>query len=431
MSGNWQTITTPYPSVELEGLKAGSYEMQVTAIGATGLTSSVSKTTFNVTPQLTIPTAPQNVSISPIDQYTGLLTWDQTSDIQVIYGGSVLIYHSPVLTGATWDESTVIISSVAGKQSSAVVPLLAGTYLVKFRTSSGTNSNDFGSTVITLSEPDPLLTIATIQEETGSFAGTKSALIYDAIKGGLVLSVGALFDTLDKIDNLPLIDLLGGVTPTGQYEFSSIIDVGGICDVNLTRRLKVGPYNIATTFDENIANLDTWGDFDCIDVTDANAFLYVRATDDNPTVLIFDSILANIDTWTDFDYGFASWSEWRICTNNLLRGRAFQFKMIAMSEQANQNIVIKELGVVAKLRQRIEVSSSTITSGAAMYQVNFANNFHVAPAVAITPTQTYTGDYYVIGSITNSGFQVTFYDSGANIVSRNFNYTAVGYGRRF
>lgn len=434
MAYNWETVTTEFPSLELKGLDAGTYEVEVVAINGAGLQSAASTTRISVTPQEYVPDAPTNLSISPIDEFTALLSWDQSTDIQVYIGGKVLINHCSLTSGATWDTSASLINSVSGGQSATIVPLLEGTYLVKFSTSQNIRSINAATTSIVLSEPDPLLTISTIQEEASNFPGTGSALIYDAVKNGLVLSIGANFDTFAEdggFDDLGPIDSLGGVKPSGEYLFSSIIDAGAPCDVNLIRRLKVDPYNVALTFDDNVGEIDTWGDFNGSDVTDANPILYVRTTNDNPTSILIDGFTANLDLWTDFDFGYASWSEWRICTNNLLRGRAFQFKVIATSEQVSQNLVIKELGVIAKLRQRIERSTSTITSGAAMYQVNFTNNFHVAPSVSICPTQTSSGDYYTINSITNSGFQVTFYDSGANIVSRNFNYTAVGYGRRF
>lgn len=434
MSYNWQQLTTEAPAIEVSNLDAGVYEFEVVAVNALGEVSNTSTIRQTIAPQQKVPSSPTNVSISPIDEFTGLLSWDRSTDIQVVVGGKVLIYHQPVLTGASWDASTEIIRDVSGSQASAIVPLLEGTYLVKFSTNANVRSNSFGTATIKLSEPDPVLTVSTITEDTSNFPGNESGLIYDAIKDGLVLKLGDLFDSfaLDgEFDDLPNIDYVGGVNSYGEYYFSSVVDLGAVCDVQLIRRLAVEPYNVATLFDNNAGEIDTWGDFDCIDVTDANATLYVRSTDLDPSSADIDSFTTNIDSWTDFDYGFATWGEWRICTNNFLRGRGFQFKAVVTSAQESQNIVVKELGVTAKLRQRIERSSADITSGASTYTVNFVNNFHAAPAIMITPVQTYTGDYYTITSVTSSGFQVSFFDSAASAVSRVFNYTAVGYGRRF
>jgi hypothetical protein len=40
-----------------------------------------------------------------------------------------------------------------------------------------------------------------------------------------------------------------------------------------------------------------------------------------------------------------------------------------------------------------------------------------------------TADYFTIGSVTRTGLQVTFRNSGGTAVSRQFTYTAIGYGR--
>jgi hypothetical protein len=40
-----------------------------------------------------------------------------------------------------------------------------------------------------------------------------------------------------------------------------------------------------------------------------------------------------------------------------------------------------------------------------------------------------TGDYFEVTSISGTGFTVTFKNSAGTAVSRNFNWSAVGYGR--
>jgi hypothetical protein len=41
-----------------------------------------------------------------------------------------------------------------------------------------------------------------------------------------------------------------------------------------------------------------------------------------------------------------------------------------------------------------------------------------------------TGDYFAIASVTRTGFQVTFRNSAGSAVSRQFTYTAIGFGRQ-
>jgi len=62
--------------------------------------------------------------------------------------------------------------------------------------------------------------------------------------------------------------------------------------------------------------------------------------------------------------------------------------------------------------------------------VTFPTAFYATPSVGITAQDMDAGDYFTITSISRTGFTVTFRDSGANIVSKTFDYQAVGHGRQ-
>jgi hypothetical protein len=433
MSYNWQEFSTFSPSFEIPNAKAGTYEIEVIAINGLGERSNASRIKQIVAPQENIPPDPTGVTITAVDEFVALVAWNDSGNAYVNIGGKTLIYHQATTTGASWDYSTQIVEPVSGAQNSTLVPLLEGTYLVKFSTSQNVRSLQPGQASIRAPEPNPLLLVTSIEADNTGFIGNGKEIYYDAIKDGLVLAVGHKFDDFapdSDFDGISSIDLEGGVSEYGEYILSSIYDMGGVYDAVVVRRLQVEPYNVATYFDDNIVEIDTWGDFDSIDVTDANASVYVRTTDDDPTVVSLDSFPGPIDAWTDFDYGFTDWDEWRPCTNNLVTGRGFQFKSTITSFQANQNLVVKELGAKIKLRQRTERSISAITSGTSAYQVTFGNAFYQTPTVSITSLQMAAGDYYTIASLNSTGFQVSFFDSAGNPVSRLFTYMAVGYGRR-
>lgn len=413
MSYNWQTLTTEVPSTEIPAAQSGLYEIQITAINALGTRSAVTTIQQAVSVLTTVPPDVTGVTITPIDQATGLLTWNSVSDVSVTVGGKVLIRHQPVMSGATWEASSQLVPNVAGTQSTAVVPLLEGTYLLKFSTSGGIRSTNAATTVVDLPAPQPRLTVVDIAEEAAGFLGTFNGLYYSAERGGLSIDGGTQFDDLaldGDLDALATMDSIGGVNPSGEYLFSTAVDLTHIYDVNLKRKLGVLPFNVASLFDEAIGDLDTWGDLDGVDVTDTNAALYVRSTTDNPAIS-------------------PTWSEWRLCNNNLLRGRAFEFKVVATSDQITQNVIISELGVLVELQQRAE-QSVTLTSGAGAYAVSFTNGFKDVPAISLTPINMATGDYFTLSAVTATGFQVAFFNSGGSPISRQFTYTAVGYGRR-
>ena len=413
MSYNWQTVTTSAPSIEILNAEPGLYEIEVVAINGLGIRSGVTTLNETVSTQVTVPPNVTGASITPIDESTGLLTWNATTNVSVTVGGSVIIRHQPVMAGASWEASTQIVPNASGAQNATIVPLLQGTYLLKFTTSGGIRSAAVSTTSVDLPAPHPRLVVSSIAEDSTGFTGTVNGLYYSPERGGLTIDGGTLFDTLapdNDFDALGTLDSLGGVSASGEYLFAASVDLGAIYDANFTRRLAVLPFNVALLFDDNLGDLDTWGDLDGTDVTDTNVLLYVRSTPDDPA-------------------GTPTWSEWRICTNNMLRGRGFQFKATAFSEQISQNTIVTQVGAITELQQRIE-RSATLSSGAGTYTATFTNAFYDLPAVNIAPLNMATGDYFTLSSVTSSGFQVAFFNSGGTPVSRQFTHTSVGHGRR-
>lgn len=413
MSYNWQTLKTSAPSAEILNAEPGIYDIEIVAINGIGVRSGVTTLRQTVSTQVTVPPNVTGASITPIDESTGLLSWNATTNVSVTVGGSVIIRHQPVMAGASWEASTQIVPSASGAQSATIVPLLQGTYLLKFSTSGGIRSAAVSTTSVDLPAPHPRLVVSSIAEDSTGFTGTANGLYYSAERGGLTIDGGTLFDTLapdNNFDALGTLDSLGGVSSSGEYLFAASVDLGAVYDANFTRRLAVLPFNVAALFDDNLGDLDTWGDLDGTDVTDTNVLLYIRSTPDNPS-------------------GTPTWGEWRICTNNMLRGRGFQFKAAAFSDQISQNTIINQVGAITELQQRIE-RSAELTSGASTYTATFTNAFYDLPAVNITPLNMATGDYFTLSSVTSTGFQVAFFNSGGTPVSRQFTYTSVGHGRR-
>ena len=89
---------------------------------------------------------------------------------------------------------------------------------------------------------------------------------------------------------------------------------------------------------------------------------------------------------------------------------------------------------------RTEQSTSLISSGAGAKNVVFAAPFFTGtssiggvnfypPSIGITAQNMGTGEFFEITNISGTGFTITFKNSGGSAISRNFSYTAVGYGR--
>jgi hypothetical protein len=84
--------------------------------------------------------------------------------------------------------------------------------------------------------------------------------------------------------------------------------------------------------------------------------------------------------------------------------------------------------VVTQFERRTEAQRN-LTSGAGSYTITFPTAFYGTPSIGITAQDMDTGDYFTVSSATRAGFSVTFRNSASSIVSKTFDYQAVGHGR--
>ena len=414
-NGNWTTSTQARPDYEISDTTKGTYEIRVFSLGAS-LRSSVepAQLTVQAFGKTAPPATPTGISIIPNSDTTAILSWDRSTELDVLLGGKVLIRHNTLITGAVWQDSQEIVSAAAGSQTQKQVPLLEGTYLIKFEDDTGNRSATPATAAVDLPTPQPRLLVQSYREdqEMPPFSGNVTNMIYSSELDGLILSLGVFVDDLatdGNWDGLGTIDALSSNLGSGEYEFGSTYDLGGVFDLNMRRYFRSSPYQLGDLWDDQTDLIDTWPTIDGDVLDQVNAALYVRATNDDPGAS-------------------PTWSDWHEFANAIVRGRAFQFKTIATSTAESQNILIDELGAELELQQRTE-STGSITSGTSAYAVTFDEAFYQSPAVGITAYNMGTGDYYAVTSQSRTGFTVTFYDSANTVISRDFTYIATGYGR--
>lgn len=414
-NGNWTSISIERVDYEIIDTTPGVYEVQVYAVGA-NLRQSVNPALLTIqTFGKTAP--PENVtglSLLPGDELNGVLSWNRAQALDVLLGGKVLIRHSAKKVSATWEESQEIVTAAAGSQTQKQVPILEGTYLVKFEDDTGNRSVVPTSVVVDLPTPQPRLLVKTYAEdqETPPFSGNVLGMYYDGDLDGLVIDTGQVVDDMapdGDWDALPSIEVIGGVNPVGEYEFGSTWDMGAVYDVNLRRRFITRPIVPGALWDDKPELIDNWGELDETNVDKVNAKLLVRATQDNPTAS-------------------PTWGEWNEFSNAIVRGRGFQFVLQAFSEDPAINILVDELGIILELQQHVE-QSAVLSSGAGVYNVTFDNAFYQAPNVGITGFDMASGDYFTVTNVTRLGFSVDFKNSSGVSVNRQFTYTAIGYGK--
>ena len=376
----------------------------------------------------------QNLSIEPISRNSARLRWDETVDIDVKVGGKVQIKHSNKTSGATWPNSVNLIPNVPGSSTEAVVPLVEGEILVKFVDSSGNKSAS--ATSVLVDRPDTLgrLLVQSRREDTDSppFGGTKTDCFYDTTQtpNALTIDNAEEIDDVADFDAIVLFDASSGVSPSARYRFANTLDLGAVFALDLSRHIVTRGYFPNETIDGRTGKIDKWSDFGGSQSDAVDAKLYMRSTEDDPS---------SSPTYTD----------WREFISGTFVARAFQFRAKLTTTDPGQNILIDELGYEATFQRRQENSNGVIfsttnglsTGTAGTYSVTFDKPFFVGtaslgganaylPSIGITVQNLGALERVNVSNVTATGFEVDVLHQNGHNVTREFTYTAVGYGRR-
>jgi predicted phage tail protein len=408
-NGNWTTVFTRSPDHEINNSDVGRYEFELQAENAGFKRSGIATATFDALGKTAPPATIPDLFIAPIDDKNAELYWPQSVDLDVRVGGEVRIRYTPEIgVNATWGRANDIVPAVNGSSTRKIVPLLEGTYLIRAVDSLGNESAGVAAVVVDLPAPQDTFLVQEYREDDDSppFQGSASSMFYSADEGGLALTSTGLIDDISDWDEITTIDFYGDISSSGSYQFLNTLDLSQVYDIDLLATLKTRAFQPGNAWDERTDLIDAWSDIDGDDLSAVNAQLYVRTTNDNPS-------------------GTPTWGSWQPFVNNTTRGRGFQFKVEARSTNTSQNILIEQLGVVTKLQRRTEIQRNQ-TSGT----VTFPTAFYGTPSVGITAQDMQQGDYFTVSSVSRTGFTVTFRDSGGSIVTRTFDYQAVGHGRQ-
>ena len=405
--GNWESrIVENTRQFEILDTRAGNFTIECYSVSSSGLrsTTAAQLTPFVARGKSESPQQVTGISLLPIDEASAILSWTRSSELDVLLGGQVLIRHSELTSGAQWSTAQNIVVAASGNQTQKQVPLLTGTYLLKFKDDTGnesptpgTSDSDWDDTRVTIDLPAPSerLTVNTVDEHTPNFTGTKTNTIYDS-----------------NLDAIKLTETNSAVASTGEYAFNTVVDLTEVYDVNIKRNVRSSSYTLGSLWDTRTDLIDSWGYIDSTGAASAdkcNVTLHVRTTNDNPN-------------------SSPTWSSWREFSNVLVRGRGFQFKAVLTSSDTDQNIAVTQLGAQIQLQGRTESISTPVATGSSTYTVTFSNPFKNAPNVVITPTSQQSGDFYELSNVSRTGFQVLF-KNNTSAVARYFVWAAAGFGK--
>jgi predicted phage tail protein len=407
--------TTGYEILDTE---VGRYQVTVRAVGygldveQTGKRySSTTTATINAAGKTAPPSNIASLNITPIDLHSAELHWPEAADLDVKIGGTVEIRHNPRTTGdIKWSQSEKIVPTVNGSTTRKIVPLKDGHYLVRAKDSVGNYAPLTGIPTVKVEQPEPQdLEVVQTYTESPNFPGTFSQSFNSVDEGGITLEADGQIDDITDFDSVTNLDFFGNVVSIGNYIFANTLDMGAVYDVELLANLKITSINPDDFWDSRSDNIDTWNDIDADDLSETNAELYSRSTNDDPS-------------------GSPTYGTWEPFANSTKRGRGFQFKVEMETSNDSQDVVVQTLGVTVKLQRRTE-QQRNISSGTSAKAVTFPSAFYSTPSITITATNMATGDFFELSSVSRTGFTITFKASGGSIVDRNFDYQAVGHGK--
>ncbi len=421
-NGNFITQNVISNTFDIENSQKGTYEVRIFSFNAIDKPSAVPAIlTVNALGKTALPDNPTNVRIEPIDDRNVRLRFDQSTALDVLHGGFVVIRHDVLTDGNGTFFTAQELDKIAGNSTSAVLPRLEGEYIVKFQDDTGNLSSGEGSVVIDLPQEQPSFVALTRREDQDNpkFQGAKTNVALDDTGTFIKLLGVGLFDAIPDFDAVSSLDAAGGLSLSGSYEFNDIIDLGAVFTVDFKRHLKSIGFLPNDDFDA-IADLDARTDFDGIDIAEVSADVLVAITQDNPS--------SGSPTFTPF----------QSFTNGFYKGRGFKFKCNMETQDTSTNIKVTELGYTASFSRRTEQSPAVITSSGAT-DVTFQSPFFVGtsalggansrlPSVGITSQNMQSGDFFELTNITGTGFRITF-KNGSSTVNRDFTYQAVGFAK--
>lgn len=404
---------TSVRDLDILNVQPGNYTVQVCSINVIGKKSLPTKITKQILGKTAPPADVVGFSMVP-NAGQAYLTWNQATDLDVLVGGQVVIRFTPNLTGQSWNDAIEIVPAVPGTATSALAPLLTGTYMIKFVDSSGNSSVNADEVITTAPYTSSLNIVQTLTEDP-TFSGTKTSMVIDSSSladPALVLGSDILVDSYGLVDGLISWDFPGGIAPSGTYDFAETVDLGGVWPTSIKSNIIVQAFDIAGVWDERLDPMDEWTDIDGDAIDDVNATLYVRTTNDDPG-------------------GTPTWTDWMRIAAGDVNARGFQFQLEATNGNSNHNIFIKNLAVTLDMDDRV-INYGPLTSGTgSSYRVDYLDgDFFAVPAIGITANNMSSGDYYTITSDDATGFNIVFKNSAGTIVSRQFYVIAKGYGRK-
>lgn len=327
-AGTWIVLpATVGLTAEINDIAPGNYEFRLRARNAIGAVSAYSGTSTREILGLTA--APADVSSFTVIKSAGfaLAGWALHADLDVRIGGRIVVRHSPLSAGATWNDG-IILDEFTGDTVGGLVPLITGTYMAKAIDSTGNYSTNAVSFVATKGMVTGWTTVGTSTQHA-AFTGAKTnvALVGSAIQ---LDSLSTIDGMAAAIDSWAFIDALGGISGAGSYAFDTYLDLTTSATRRFEATVRAQSFDVLDLIDARLDLIDDWAPIDGGVFNDCDATLYIATTADNPA-------------------GSPAWAAWQPFMVADFTCRAAKFRLDLASGNSSHNIKVDQLQVDAMI----------------------------------------------------------------------------------
>ena len=401
---------------EILDLIDGEYYFRARAVNYFGVKGEfVSVDNFFVEPFANPPETVQNFTGNSVGSLLHL-TWTAVNDLDLSH---YKIRYSPDLTGASYQDSTDIVLSVARPAVSITVPARSGTYFIKAIDKSGIASLQPSSFVLVTNVIQvESLNVVELITESPNYLGVKDGTLVtdNADEPYLTLDTSNEFDDTegDFDEELGLFDGggdSGSILNSGTYYFSNETDLGSVFTSRVSTNIESLFLDYVNTFDSATGNFDSrLGDFD-----------------GDPSQFDLTSVGVQVAYTNDDPSGNPTWSPYQSLVVSDITARAMKFRAILTSQSAKAAPAVTALSVTIDMPDRLSSGSDIVYTGSK--SVTFDTPFKETPSLGLSVTLV-DGDRYEVSSKSRVGFTLTTY-TGASVSTNNttFDYVAKGYGR--
>lgn len=403
--GPWQFAgSSTEDRLEIRDLPPGMYDFRVRAVySAVNVSEWALLAGQSLLGVMSPPAAVDDFRISVLGDRANL-TWLPVLAVNLSH---YEIRYSPQLSGVTWGSSVPLIERVA--TTSAQVPAMVGTYLIKAVTLQGISSQSpsiITSGVVAFGSMNAVEQLI----EQPAFDGVKVDVIRDP--GRQTLQFEYVEDVFTRSDWFGVADFFlgtAGFADGGIYYFDQGVDLGQVYTSRLSAVIEAFGENVTDDFFTRADAFDAEDWFATIDPSTWNVTIEFRATDDDPSLT-------------------PAWSDWQPVVIGDYTARAYEFRALLASTEFGVTPVVERLEVTIDMPDRV-ISAEDLVVPTGGLAVGFTPPFRSLKGVAISAQGLNTGDYYSITAKSQSGFTIRFFNSAGTPIQRSFDHVSVGYGQ--